>query len=109
MTQLKQVQNSIRQQWEKLISSDRMPLFEIDLGNDDYLIVDLQLTADNKAIQFSFDHDAGKTFFSGNVIKADNGYQVLIDEYTDSLSVYLDQVYQEVTEGYLLPNDLFNL
>ena len=109
MSQLKQVQNSIRQQWEKMISSGTMPLFEIELGDGDYLIVDLQLSDDNKAIQFSFDHDAEKTFFSGNVIKADNGYQVLIDEYTDSMSVYLDQVYQEITEGYLLPNNLFNL
>ena len=108
MSQLKQVQNSVRHQWEKMISSGTMPLFEIDLGNSDYLIVDLQLTDDNKAIQFSFDHDVDKTFFSGNVIKADNGYQVLIDEYTDFLSVYLDQVYQEVTEGYLLPNNMIN-
>ena len=108
MSQLKQAQNSVRHQLEKMISSGVMPLFEIELGNDDYLIVDLQLTADNSALQFSFDHDAEKTFFSGNVIKADNGYQVLIDEYTDSLHVYLDQVYQEVTEGYLLPNNLFD-
>ena len=108
MSQLKQVQNSVRHQWEKMISSGTMPLFEIDLGNSDYLIVDLQLTADNSALQFSFDHDADKTFFSGNVIKVDNGYQILIDEYTESLDAYLEQVYQEVTEGYLLSNNMIN-
>ena len=109
MTQLKQAQSSIRQQWGNMINSGQLPVIEYQIGEDDYLIVDLQLTDDNKAIQFSLDHDAGKTFFSGDVIKIGSNYQILIDEYTESLDEYLEHVVQEVTGGYLLPNDLFNL
>lgn len=110
MSQLKQVQNSIRQQWGKMINSGRLPIMEYQIGEEDYLQVDLALVDDGSAILFSFDRypfPTADVWFSGDVIPVLNNFQITVDEFTDDLDIYLQQIDQEITEGFLLPNGLY--
>ncbi len=98
--------NMITEQWKKMIDKGMVPVFEIDT-NDGPLIVDLELI-ENDGIVFDFDSEMNETYFSGDVETFGVGSYILpFDEYnTESLDNYLQQVYNEIVEGYLLPNDL---
>ena len=83
-----------------------MPIFELEIINDEYLLVDLSI--DEKGIHFEFD-DELPTFFGGEIIKVQDGaYLMPFDEpeYLQSLHYYLQCIYDNLTEGYLLPNNL---
>ena len=103
------VQKEIRSQWDESINSGIIPCFEFELAYNDYLIVDIELSEEGDCFIFSFDKDRlCDTHFSGEVkhIIANN-YQLDIDEYCDKLEVYLQQIYNEIVDGYLLPNGLY--
>ena len=110
MSHLADVQKSIAYQWKKMIASSRLPVMEYQIGEDDYLIVDVALVDNGSAIIFSFDRRPFPTadvWFSGGVIPVLDNYQITIDEYTDNLDIYLQQIDQEMLEGFILPNGLF--
>ena len=46
---------TIRFQWEELITSGRIPQIEYQISEDEYLILDIELSDDNKHFLFSFD------------------------------------------------------
>ena len=99
--------NSIRTEWENMISSGIIPVIEYQAGENDWVVVDIQLSDDNKEIEFSFDSDNKKTWFSGDVIVInDNYYKITVDP-DMSLDEHIQLIDQEMTEGYLLPNGLF--
>lgn len=99
--------NSIRTEWEQLISSGRIPVMEYQISENDYLTVDVSLSEDNREIEFSFDSDNKKTWFSGDVIVInDNRYKITVDP-DMSLDHHLQAISEEMTEGYLLPNGLY--
>ena len=96
--------NSIRYEWENM---RRFPIFEYKISESDYLVVELSLSDDNQEIEFSFDSDNKKTWFSGNVIVInDNRYKITVDP-DMSLNDHLQLIDQEMTEGYLLPNGMY--
>lgn len=110
MSKLTEVQKTIVYQWEKMIASGRIPVMEYQIGEDDYLQVDLALVDNGSAILFSFDRRPFPTadvWFSGDVIPVLNNFQIVIDEYTDDLNIYLQQIDQEMLEGFILPNGLY--
>lgn len=110
MSKLTEVQKTIVYQWEKMIKAGRLPIMEYQIGEDDYLQVDLALVDEGSAILFSFDRHPFPTagvWFSGEVIPVLDNFQITIDEYTDGLDIYLQQIDQEITEGFLLPNGLY--
>lgn len=97
----------INQQWNTMLSSGTMPCFEFELKDNEYLLVELELNETNKEIIFSFDSMNLKTWFSGNVKQYhDCKFAIAIDEYTISLDALLELVYEEITEGFIIPNDL---
>ena len=99
--------NSIRTEWEKLISSGMIPVMEYQTGENDWLVVYIQLSDDNQEIEFSFDSDNKKNWFSENVVTInDNRYKITVDP-DMSLDHHLQLINDEMTEGYLLPNGLF--
>ena len=99
--------NSIRTEWEKMISRGVIPVIEYQTGENDWLIVDIQLSDDNQEIEFSFDSDNKKLWFSGEVIIInDNRYKITVDP-DFSLDHHLETISDQITEGYLLPNGLF--
>ena len=110
MKKLMEVQKKIAYQWEKMIKAGRLPIMEYQIGEDDYLIVDLELVDDGAAILFSFDRypfPTADVWFSGDVVPVLNNYQITIDEFTDNLDLYLQQIDQEMLEGFILPNGLY--
>ena len=110
MSKLAEVQKTIAYQWEKMIKGKCVPVLEYQIGEDDYLQVDLALVDDGSAIIFSFDRRPFPTadvWFSGEVIPVLDNYQITIDEYTDNLDIYLQQIDQEMMEGFILPNGLY--
>ena len=110
MSHLADVQKSIACQWEKMIASGRLPIMEYQIGEDDFLQVDLALVDDGAAILFSFDRypfPTADVWFSGDVVPVLNNYQITIDEYSDRLDLYLQQIDQEILEGFILPNGLY--
>ena len=110
MSHLADVQKSIACQWEKMIASGRLPIMEYQIGEDDFLQVDLALVDGGSAILFSFDRypfPTAEIWFSGDVVPVLNNYQITIDEYSDRLDLYLQQIDQEILEGFILPNGLY--
>lgn len=110
MSQLADVKKSIVHQWNKMIASGRIPIIEYQIGEDDFLQVDLELVDDGSAILFSFDRHPFPTanvWFSGEVVPVLDNFQITIDEYNDKLNLYLQQIDQEMLEGFILPNGLY--
>ena len=99
----------ILQEWHKAIFlCNTMPIFEIELKDGEYLLVDLELNAELEEIRFSFDSMNLKTWFSGNIKTYHNcEFALPIREYDGSLDALLEVVMQEISEGFILPNDLY--
>lgn len=96
--------NPIRTEWENMRC---FPIFEYKISENDWLVVDIQLSDDNQEIEFYFDSDNKKNWFSGEVITInDNCYKITVDP-DFSLDEHLQLIDQEMTEGYLLPNGLY--
>ena len=99
--------NSIRTEWENIIFRGIIPVIEYQTGENDYLIVELSLSEDNQEIEFSFESDNKKTWFSGDVTAInENRYKITVD-LDMSLDHHIQLIDQEMTEGYLLPNGIF--
>ena len=100
--------NSIRTEWEKFISSGRIPVIEYQIAEDEYLICDIYLSDDNECFFFSFDKDPlHEVYFSGDVTTfSDIYYRYPVDNEM-SIDWHLNAINQEMTEGYLLPNGLY--
>ena len=95
-------------QWENMLNSGKIPCFEFELKNDEYLLVNLELNETNKEIQFSFDSMNLKTWFSGNVKQYhDCLFALPIDDYCENVDQVLEVIYEEVNEGFIIPNRLF--
>ncbi len=110
MSHLADVKKSIVYQWEKMIKAGRLPIMEYQIGEDSYLLVDLELVDGGSAILFSFDRRPFPTadvWFSGEVVPVLDNFQIVIDEYSDRLDLYLQQIDQEMLEGFILPNGLY--
>ena len=91
---------------EEFNSMQCMPMFELEIVNDDYLLVHLSI--DEKGIYFEFDAEL-PTWFDGDIVKIhDNRYLMPFDEpeYLQSLDYYLQGISENLTDGYLLPNNL---
>ena len=110
MKKLIEAQKKIAYQWGKMINSGLLPVIEYQIGKDDFLQVDLALVDGGSAILFSFDRypfPTANVWFSGEVVPVLNNFQITIDEYTDRLDLYLQQIDQEMLDGFILPNGLY--
>ena len=56
-------------------------------------------------ISFSFD-DSLPVFFDGEIKKHGGNYHVMLDDCFDNLDSYLQLIYDNIIEGYIIPNDL---
>jgi hypothetical protein len=99
----------IKDQWENMRC---MPLMEYQTGQDDFMVSNLKLTS--VGIEFEIDMSImfdPKLSFSGNVIRPyanrNDIFLVPFDPFFTNLDTYLQQVDQEITEGFLLPNNLY--
>jgi len=99
------IKTAIYNQWQDMLNYGKIPCFEIELSNGDYLLVDIDYQAGNNYISFSFD-DSLPVFFDGEIKKRGAEYHVILDEYFDNLDSYLELIYNNIIEGYIIPNDL---
>ena len=99
------IKTAIYNQWQAMLNYGKIPMFEIALSNGDYLLVDIDYTQGNEYISFSFD-DNLPVFFDGEIKKHGSSYRVILDECFDNLDSYLELIYENILEGYIIPNDL---
>jgi len=93
---------------------------EYEIIEDNYLLVHFDIATDHQCKKYdigsgifvSFDTNSLPLHFSGEVVTIDdpdliNGFIVPFDpEYFESLYYYLELIAQEISEGYILPNNL---
>ena len=102
---MENIKTAIYNQWQAMLNYGRIPCFEIELSNGDYLIVDIDYQAGNNYISFSFD-DSLPAYFDGEIKKHGSEYRVMLDECFDNLDSYLELIYNNIMDGYIIPNDL---
>ena len=97
---------AIVEQFEEMLRRGTLPCFEFQTSEDDYLLVNLEVT--EEGIEFSFDSDDKPVYFDGDIIVInDNRYIVPFDEYLTDLVFYIERVHDNIVEGFLIPNDLY--
>ena len=104
----KPVAKTLFNQWQTMLGRGIMPMMEYELLSGDYLLVsiDLHLSKGKGGFIFSFDSNNLPVWFSGNVKKLGYKFVLPFDKYFDNLDTYLEQIDQEITEGFLIPNNL---
>lgn len=104
----KPVAKTLYNQWQTMIESRRIPVLEYELNNGDYLLVSVKFVLFRGKGGFRFDFDRGNlpTFFSSAVKIVKDTQYLPFDKYFDNLDTYLQQIDQEITEGFLIPNNL---
>jgi len=102
---MENIKTAIYNQWQSMLNYGRIPCFEIELSSGDYLIVNIDYTQGDDFISFSFDNSL-PVFFDGEIKKHGGGYHVMLDECFSSLDSYLQLIYDNILEGYIIPNDL---
>lgn len=99
------IKTAIYNQWQAMLNYGKIPMFEIELSNGGYLLVDIDYTRGDDFISFFFD-DSLPVFFDGEIKKHGGGYRIMLDDCFDNLDSYLQLIYDNIIEGYILPNDL---
>ena len=102
---MENIKKVIYNQWQSMLNYGKIPMFEIELSDGDYLIVDIDYTQGNDYISFSFD-DSLPVFFDGEIKKHGGNYHVMLDECFNNLDSYLELIYNNILEGYIIQNDL---
>lgn len=98
--------NTIKKQFDEMLSRGIIPVFEHELPNDEWLTVDISVN--DKGVLFSFDSNSLPVSFDGEIeVINDNHYLLPFDDCFDNLDTYLEMISVNVMEGYLLPNNLF--
>ena len=82
----------------------------IDAENNDYLLVHCDYNREHDGIEIQA-HFELPTHFSGNVIELDNGNFVVPFEfeYFDNINHYFEIASAEISEGYLMPNNILQV
>ena len=102
---MENIKKAINSQWQDMLKYGKIPCFEIELSGGDYLIVNIDYTQGDNYISFSFD-DSLPVFFDGEIKKRGSDYRVMLDNCFDNLDSYLQLIYDNIIEGYIIANDL---
>lgn len=95
---------SLINDFKDMLNKGIMPLFEVELNNGDYLLVNIEVN--KQGFNFTFDSDNKPTYFSSDIIAYhENSYLLPFDEW-ENLDGHLEMINNEITDGYLLPNNL---
>ena len=115
----KEIRESLTNQFNEMIRRGIFPLFEFELPDYEYLVVNLELhyrTYKNvygcssevqNGLRFSFDQDGKKTYFDGEIQRLGDGvYMLPWEDCFECLDSYLEMISENITERFLLLNDL---
>ena len=103
---MQDIKKAINSQWQEMLNYGKIPMFEIELSNSEYLIVDIDYQTGDDYISFSFD-DSLPVFFDGDIKKHGGRYRVMLDDCFNNLDNYLQLIHENILEGYILPNNLW--
>ncbi len=103
---MENIKKAINQQWQTMLNYGKIPCFEIEMINGDYLLVDIDYREGDNYISFSFD-DSLPVFFDGEIKKHGSSYRVMLDDCFNNLDSYLQLIHENILEGYILPNNLW--
>ena len=96
---------TITTQFVEMVNAGRMPIFEIELGNDEFLLVDLSIDV-NVGMIFSFDTNDMPVTFDGDIIElSNNTFALPFDEYNTKDDM-LEMIYSNVYDGFITYNNL---
>lgn len=106
MSDLQSVGKKVGAEFEAMLRAGRMPVFELECqknGERDWYIIELSI--DDEGIIFYTPDSSIPPYFSCNVKKISGcTFLYQFDGCFDNLDYYLQEVYQEITEGYFMPN-----
>lgn len=89
--------------FNKMVQSGKLPMFEFELLNGDFLIVNIYM--DDEYIYFNFDQEK-ETFFDGNIYGSKGSYGYEYSEEWDTLDSLLSLIHANITEGYIGSNGI---
>lgn len=104
MITLQEYKDKFMAPFESFIARGGLPLFEIELNNDDFLVVNI--SCNFEGLIFSFGDFGLGHKFSGNIEHIGSCYLLPWDD-CFSLDEHIQTIYEEITEGFILPNNLF--
>lgn len=96
---------TIKKERQSMLERGVIPCFEYQISENDWLLVDLEFT--NEGIVFSFDSDNKQVAFDGDIIVINDNRYLLPWDLDLSLDYHLEMISDNMTEGYLLVNDLY--
>lgn len=96
---------TLKNEWQVMINRGIIPCFEYQTSEDDWLLVDLEFT--DKGLEFSFDSDNKQVAFDGNIVVINDNRYLLPWDLDMSLDNHLEMISSNISEGYLLINDLY--
>ena len=105
--------NTLHNQFNAMLERGTIPFFEYQMSNGDYLLVNIQITdkqANTQGLLFSFDTDNKPVSFDGDIVTFENNNNLFLlpfDEYNADLDYYLQGLYENIVEGYLILNNLY--
>lgn len=92
--------------WRELMTSGLLPVMQLELKDDNWLLVDFSV--DEEGITFSFDTDNLPVYFDGDVQPSgDNTFLLPWPEGDFSLDSQLELISGNINDGYILPNNLY--
>ncbi|MFY7886709.1 MAG: hypothetical protein ACOVOV_17895 [Dolichospermum sp.] len=106
-TEIKEVYNQLKAQADRFGANGGIMVMEFERdynGSVEWFAVDIEVT--EKGVEFSFDQDGYPTTFDGDIVGSDNFYCLPFDEYFSDLDSYLQRISENITEGYLLSNNI---
>ena len=97
----------IKESHDQFISKRGLFLFEIEMIDEEFLLVDLTLTDKGILFEADFTHSV---YFDGDIIAKGNNVFLYPFDYSyelETLDEYLNNISENIAEGYLLPNNLY--
>lgn len=95
--------NTIQAQFSEMLQRGVIPFLEYELCNGEFLTVEIQAT--DAGLEFSADFNDLPCFFDGQIVGSGN-FWLLPYDLDFSLDEHLQLIDQNITEGYLLANNL---
>lgn len=95
--------NTIQVQFSEMLNRGTLPYLEYELIDGEFLLVEIQAT--DKGLEFSADFNDLPCFFDGQISGSGN-FWLLPYDLDFSLDQHLELIDQNITEGYLLANNL---
>ena len=104
--------HTLEVQFNEMLSRNTIPCFEYEMNDGEYLVVNISLSHTPKGrfrgIEFNFDQDGKDVYFDSETMKLGGGaYCVKVDSCFDDLDSYLQAIDNDITEGFLLANNLY--